>query len=450
MRRGRRWQAAVLIAALLVPATVVAESTKAPKVLFIGVDGASWKVIDPLIKAGELPTLANFVREGAYTPAFESMGGGASPLIWTTIATGRSPEDHGITSFVTEMPNGSRVPVTSSSRKVRAIWEIASEHDVSVGVIGYWASWPAEQVNGYVITDHANSAYSEFLFTDGRMWNGAPPERLSMLRQDFLPLEIGPILAEEWITRENFPYKDMQRRGGFNKTQMELFRSAPWNIYSDYYSLLKTMYRVDYPLARIAGRLMVERPTDLVIVYLRGPDPVQHLAWDLYETEAYEVPNPNLERDRGLVEGVYRAIDTMLADLLRHAGPQTWVIVASDHGVEPSPAATGNPRTGRPGEHPETAKGVLFLRGPHVKRGYLIREATPYDLMPTFAWLLGLPLAEDLEGKVLKEAFEDSFAAGRAVSRIASYGVRETANPQASPADQLMLDLLKALGYISD
>lgn len=451
------WRIAIVAAALTaaaVPAAAAdagaAKAATGPKVLFVGVDGASWKVIGPLIEKGRLPTLAGFVRDGAHTPAFETMGGGASPLIWTTIATGRSPEDHGITSFVTEMRGGVKVPVTSSSRKARAIWEVATEHGLSTGVIGYWASWPAEQIDGYVITDHANSAFSEFMFADGRLWVGADPERLSKLRRDFHPLEIGPVLAEHWVTREAFPWDDMQRRGGFTDTQMGLFRAAPWNVFDDYYSLLKTMYRVDYPLFRVAEDLMQRRPTDLVILYLHGPDPIQHMAWDLAEPEAYAVPNPNLERDRGLVEGVYRAVDSMLAELVARAGPDAWVIVASDHGIEPSPAATGNPRQGRPGEHPETARGVLFLRGPHVKAGVRIDGASPYDLMPTFVWLLGLPLSVELEGRVLREAFEESFVAGRPATRIASYGARATADAQTSPADQLMLDLLKGLGYIGN
>ncbi len=432
------------------PAIAEPEAAKGPKVLFVGVDGATWKVIGPLIERGQLPVLARFVREGAHAPDFDTLEGGASPLIWTTIATGRAPKDHGITSFTTDMPKGVKVPVTSTSRKARAIWEVASQRGQSTGVIGYWASWPAEQINGYVITDHANPAFSEFMFTDGRLWTGADPARLSQLRRDFFPLEIAPILSRHWVSRADFPYADMQHRGGFTGAQMEQFRSAPWNVFEDYYSLTKTMYRVDYPLFLAAMDLMDRRPTDLVMLYLHGPDPIQHMAWDLAQPEAYAVPNPNLERDRGLVEGVYRAVDTMLGELLDAVGPETWVIVASDHGAEPSPAATGDPRQGRPGEHPYSAKGVLFIRGPQVKAGVRIEGATPYDLMPTFAWLLGLPLSEEFAGRILTEAFAKRFVKRQPVSKVASYGVRETSSPEVSPADQLMLELLKGLGYIGD
>jgi hypothetical protein len=426
------------------------DSAAVPKLLFIGIDGASWKVIGPLIASGELPTLARLSKEGTYATDFDTLKEGvASPLIWTTIATGRTPQDHGIDSFVTVLPNGTKVPVTSSSRKARAIWELASQHDRTVGVVGYWASWPAEAVNGYMISDHANTAFAEFMFKDGRLWT-EDPDRLTSFGRDFYPLELAPSLAKHWISREEFSYEDMKRRGKFSETQIDLLEKAEWNLFSDYYSLLKTMYRVDYPLFLISKDLMLERPTDLQIIYLHGPDPVQHFAWDLVEPEAYAVPNPDLERDQGLVQGVYRAFDSMLGELIEQTDDETWIIVASDHGAEPSPRAIGKPRRGRAGEHSYTAKGVLFMRGPRVKPGYILKEATPYDLMPTLMWLLELPLSDELEGRVLTEAFDEEFVASRPIFRVPSYGTRGTTTPEASPADSLMLDLLRGLGYIGN
>ncbi len=453
------WHSSVLLTAFLLlgicPTLLEGAAKKSPpeakvqpKLLFIGVDGASWKMMGRLLEEGSLPTFAKLMREGAHSRAFDTLEGGASPLIWTTIATGRSPEDHGITSFVTEIQPGVRVPVTSSSRKARAIWELAGARGKSIGVIGYWASWPAEEVNGYVITDHANPAFSEFMFKDGRLWSGMGPDRLTKLGRDFYPKDLASTLGKYWTPRERFDYADMKRRGGFTDVQMELLERAPWNVFDDYYSLLKTMYRVDYPLFLAAQDLMVNRPTDMLILYLRGPDPIQHLAWDVAEPEAYAVPNPNLARDRGLVASVYRAVDSMLADILAKVGPETWVIVASDHGVEASPAATGDPREGRPGEHPYSAKGVLFITGPNVKAGHRIEGATPYDLMPTFAWLLGLPLSEEFEGKILTQAFDKEFVSQHEVRTVPSYGARQTSPAQSSPSDQLMIELLQSLGYV--
>ena len=399
-----------------------------------------------MLERGELPAFRRLVEEGAYRPDFETLPITQSPVIWTTIATGRAPEDHGVTSFTSQLPNGQVIPVTSSVRKVRAIWELASRRGSSVGVIGWWATWPAEEVNGYMVSDHASPAFSDLLVADRRYWT-ADRETLARLERDFLPVDLAPVLARHWIAAEDFPYDDVQRRGGFTDAQMEALRAAPWND-RNAYSWLKTFYRVDEPLLRAGLDLARERPTDLQMLYLRGADPVQHYGWDLYEPEKFARRPPHLERDRGLVEGVYRYLDTFLAEIQEARRPDSWLIVASDHGAEPTPHAKDPEHTGRPGEHGPGAVGVLFIAGPHVKRGFVLPRGTPYDIMPTLAWLLGLPLADELPGKPLTEAFDESFVRTQAVRRVPTYGARPTGPLLPSPADEEMLKSLKNLGYI--
>lgn len=417
-----------------------------PKVVFVGIDGATWKVLGPLLERGELPAFRRLVEEGAHDPGFDTMEITLSPVVWTTIATGRAPQDHGVTSFVSKLPNGDVIPVTSSVRRARAIWELAGRRNVSVGVLGWWASWPAEEVRGYVVTDHANPAWSETLLADRRYWT-ADRGVLARLQRDFLPLDIGPILARHWTPREAFPYDDLQRRGRFTAAQMEQLRAAPWSQRTTY-STLKTIYLVDFPYFRSALDLMRERPTDLLMLYLRGPDPLQHYAWDLVEPERFARQPDHLERDRGLVEGVYRYLDTFLAEILEEMPRDAWLIVASDHGAEPSPDAGDPARTGRSGEHTPGAKGVLFLRGPHVRAGQVLERGTPYDLMPTLAWLLGLPLSRELPGSPLAEAFEADFARSLPVTRVPSYGPRPAGPLLPSSADPEILESLRSLGYL--
>ncbi len=178
------------------------------------------------------------------------------------------------------------------------------------------------------------------------------------------------------------------------------------------------------------------------------PDPVQHYAWDLVEPERFARKPDHLERDQGIVQGIYRYVDSWLGEILADLGPETTLIVASDHGAEPSDAAPNPEREARPGAHTEEAKGVLFLYGPRVKPGHQIRSADPLDLMPTMAWLLGLPLSEELAGEPLTLAFLPDFVVSRGQSTVPSYGPRPTAPPLPSPNDEVMLESLKALGYI--
>ena len=86
------------------------------------------------------------------------------PVIWTTIATGKTPDQHRIGHFVAVNEKGEQLPVTSQMRKVKALWNILSDAGRRVGVVGWWATWPAEKVNGTIVSDHF--AY-HFLFEEG-------------------------------------------------------------------------------------------------------------------------------------------------------------------------------------------------------------------------------------------------------------------------------------------
>ena len=417
-----------------------------PRLFFLGIDGATWTVLGPMIERGELPAFQRLVKEGATLPRFDTLRVTVSPVIWTTVATGAGPTEHGIRGFTARLPNGKKIPVTSTQRKARAIWELASRRGVSVGVLGWWATWPAEEVHGYMVSDHANPAFGDVMAGGGRFWT-VEREALTDLRGRIYPEQIAPILNEHWIRSDDFPWDELRRRGGFTSQQLGLARSAPWTE-SDLYSCLKIFFRIDYPLFRSALDLMREHPTDLQMLYLRGPDPVQHYGWDLVEPEKYVRKPPHLERDRNVVEGVYRYVDTFLAEILEALPPDAWLIVASDHGSEPARDHARPQRSTRSGDHGPRTQGVLFLRGPGVRRGATLKSASPYDLMPTMAWLLGLPVSAQLPGHPLTEAFEEAFARSRPVHKIPSYGPRPTGPLLPSAEDEEMLRSLKNLGYI--
>lgn len=450
-RRFRKSAGLPLLAALVLILPVLAgcreaSSPSQPRLFFLGIDGATWDVLGPLLERGELPAFQRLVDEGAHLRRFDTLQITHSPVIWTTVATGRRPVDHGIRGFTARLPNGREIPVTSSLRKARAIWELANRRGLSVGVIGWWATWPAEEVQGYMVSDHANPAFGDHMAAEGKFWT-VDRERLAELRRQVHPEEIAPILSRHWITPESFPWEDFQRRGRFSDEHMALARSAGWHE-PDLYSWLKSFYRVDYPLSRVTLDLMREHPVDLQMLYLRGPDPVQHYGWDAVEPEAFVRKPADVQRDRGVVEGTYRYVDTFLAEILDALPEDAWLIVASDHGAEPSRHAANPQRTARPGEHGFEAKGVLFLRGPGVRKGFTLEQADPYDLMPTMAWLLELPLSAKLPGRPLTEAFDEKFVRTKPITKIDRYGPRPTEPLLPSPEDEEMLRSLKNLGYL--
>ena len=125
-----------------------------PRVAVIGWDGATWNVIDPLLEQGRLPNLARLIERGSrgVMVAEEPL---LSPALWTSLATGFTSVDHGISGFILPDPRGEGGVLASTFHRRRApIWKIASDAGRSVGFIGWWTTWPAEHVRGYMVSDH--------------------------------------------------------------------------------------------------------------------------------------------------------------------------------------------------------------------------------------------------------------------------------------------------------
>lgn len=122
-------------------------------VLLLGLDGLDWDLVLPWVEAGRMPNLAHLLERGTWGE-MRSISPLLSPLIWTTVATGASPEVHGILDFVEhDRETGRRIPVTSDSREVPALWNVASALGRRVDVVGWWGTWPAEEIDGTLVTD---------------------------------------------------------------------------------------------------------------------------------------------------------------------------------------------------------------------------------------------------------------------------------------------------------
>ena len=123
------------------------------KFLLIGWDAADWKVIEPLIKQGKMPALESLMKEGVHGK-LKTLDPPLSPMLWTSIATGFRADKHGIGGFVEPTPNGDSLrPVSSTSRKVKAIWNIFNQVDFKSNIVAWWPSNPAEPINGVMVSN---------------------------------------------------------------------------------------------------------------------------------------------------------------------------------------------------------------------------------------------------------------------------------------------------------
>src|SRR5262245_6828247 len=146
----RRLPLAAILSVFLASGTAGDEGR--PRVLLVGLDGADMRIVDRLAGEGKLPTFARLKREGAWGP-LRSVEPLLSPLVWTSVVTGRRPQDHGVFDFVEITPAGEPTPITSTRRRVPALWNLAGAYGRSSGFIGWYASYPAEDVKGFLVSD---------------------------------------------------------------------------------------------------------------------------------------------------------------------------------------------------------------------------------------------------------------------------------------------------------
>ena len=103
-----------------------------------------------------MPNWKRLSSEG-YTAKLRSFAPLISPILWTTAATGVPPDIHRVLDFQEVDPKtGRKVPISGLSRAVPAVWNLASAEGRKVGVVGWWATHPAEEVNGFFISDRAS------------------------------------------------------------------------------------------------------------------------------------------------------------------------------------------------------------------------------------------------------------------------------------------------------
>ena len=412
------------------------------RVLVLGLDGLDPQAVDLLMSEGKMPNFAKLRQEGAYGRLL-SQKPLLSPIIWTTIATGKGPEQHGIGHFVaTASDTGEEIPASSQLRKVKALWNIASEAGKTVATVGWWATWPPEEVNGAVVSDH--TAY-HFLFEDG-LAAGTPDARDQDEQKTHPPellARISPLLrrpgdlrAEELTPFIDVSVQELARPFDF-ADDVAHFRWALATAMS-YRDVGLELWRQDRP--------------DLALVYIEGTDSTSHLFGHLFRAEGLGGELKEQQRKFGrAVEEIYFFADRFLGEYLAAMDERTTLVVLSDHGFElgklhDDPSKTRDLR--RVSERFHRLEGILYLYGHRVKQHARIDRASILDVAPTVLALLGVPPASDMPGRVLQEALDAELG----VERVATWeGSADpgTATRVADPTvSQAQLEHLKSLGYL--
>jgi Flp pilus assembly protein TadD len=402
------------------------------RVLVIGLDGADWQLLDRYRAAGAMPEMDRLVREGR-SGVLRSIVPPLSPLVWTTIATGTSPLKHRILDFTRFNPgSGRREPITSDERRAKAIWEMVSEAERDVAVLGLWATHPAEPVRGLMISDRLFS----FQHPEAEAPPGAvhPREEEARVRAARAAVE-GEVRAAEvraylpWITTAEFDALDAR---------------------PDPFAHPATALRRILVETRLYHRLALETlrgsPPALAFVYIQGTDMIGHVFAPYAPPRQPAVPPEDFERYGGVPEAYFREIDRMLGEY-RKAAEDTGsvILIVSDHGFlwgEGRPARPDSLATATAGLW-HRQEGIYLLWGKGVEAAGVRGEGRVGQVAATVLALLGLPRAEGIEGPALG-GIGDSTQIRDYGPRTVFAGAATTGGAESAEA----LERLRALGYL--
>lgn len=410
------------------------------RVVVLGLDSLDPDVIALLGSEGKLPNLMRLAKEGAFG-RLRSSEPILSPIIWTTIATGKPPTEHGIGDFTAiNEKTGERLPVTSQMRQVDAIWNILTGLGKSVGVVGWWATWPAESVNGVLVSDH--TCY-HFLF-EGGLGAGAEKEPIGIIHPPDRTDEITALVRRPTDVR----YEDLTPYVAVTREEFD----RPFD-FDDDLSHFKWAWATAESYRKIGLEIWEKDRPDLLLVFIEGVDSSSHLFGHLFRAEGLGGELAEQQKRFGsTVEEMYVYADRMVGEYLKHLGDDDTLVVLSDHGFElgalPSdPSKTRDMRRVSAKFH--RIDGVLYLYGKHVKPGAKIEGATLLDVTPTLLALSGVAPAKDMPGRVVSEALTlplrertvATFEGSDAEAREADAG-------QDTSVDPAILARLEALGYL--
>lgn len=338
-----------------------ARVNKKPRpVLIIGWDGAEWSLIDELCAEGLLPHFQRFRNHGTEA-AIASLQPMLSPILWTSVATGKRGHEHGILGFVENGLKGPRA-ISSHQRKVPALWTILSEAGLICQVLNWWPSNPAEEILGDFVSNLAFSSAN----LKGQCWPEEWEEMLREKKQD--PKELSTLIADLF-----FP-----EMGEEQIWADELVQKVARII-------ARTRHQFEIAMAMLAQK------ADCRFFYFEALDQLQHLAAPYHQAE----DSPY----RHILRAAYRWHDAMLGAFLKAAENHN-VILLSDHGFKLSGASPekGPDLPAAPAlEH--RAFGVFAAAGPDVKVGQSLYGISLLDLMPTLLHYFNLPLGRDLRGR---------------------------------------------------
>ncbi len=276
------------------------------RTVLIGLDGASFTILDTLMEQGVMPFLKQFIKAGARSELM-SIIPPLTPPAWTSLMTGRNPGAHGIFDFFQKETSSHRLRFnTHQDVQTETIWQIVSRAGFRVTSLNFPLMLPPPAVAGNVISGG---------------WLTA--------RQ--LPLACYPSEL----------YRKINTLPGFNAKELALDMSHEEKALEgcrpdEFEGWIQLHIRREKQWFNILKNRMQEDPCQLEAVLFDGIDKIQHLCWRYLAAENADRPlGPSEQTIRELCLQYFSKLDWILEQITQLAGPEATIVMASDHGFGP-------------------------------------------------------------------------------------------------------------------
>ncbi len=415
--------------ALPAPAARVRVAPTEPlrRVILIGMDGLGADFLQDRMSRGRLPALAAVVRRGAFGP-LATLRPTEAPAIWTTIVTGRLPRDHGVKGTVVYhllgssrayelLPRGALVglldrlgsvsshPVTHVARRRRALWNALNAFGLEVVVVRLPGTHPVEKVRGAMVSEY---------------FSVVPRERLAeAIQPDTLVGEVAAKISDPADVERGLP---LELADAVPKGEAPAGDPVPWRR-----ELVARALAPDLSTLRVSAMLKAALDPPFCASYFFGFDVVGHSFLRYAQPQRFGNVSAEEVRSYGRIVDSYAAfLARIVSDAATNLGPHEVLLVVSGYGME-AVSLTRRLRSGvlgaggMSGTHVDAPDGFILAVGDGVRAGARFENASVLDVAPTVLYLMGLPVARDMEGRVAAEILEDDVARSHPVAFIPSY-----------------------------
>lgn len=267
----------------------------ASRVVCVGLDAATFDLLQPWIDQKRLPTLALLMKHGA-SGILHSTLHPTTPTAWVTFQTGTNPGRHGIFDFSELRIDRPNRPVNATTYRGTPFWKLANDRGLRVGILNMFATYPPIPVNGFIVSGRDTPPGSIHTY---------PPDLATRLRKSFsYQVDIDPA----------------QRPDLKNVSQDEFL------------GLLHSCLD-----ARIeATKYLFEKyAPDLFIALFTETDVVQHFFWHAIDPNHPLYTPEQADRYSNAILSVYQKLDELLSWFAGHLDENDYFLVVSDHGAGP-------------------------------------------------------------------------------------------------------------------